>query len=52
MTRKEYLKYKKSFKTVEEFWNSPLLYLMFRSEGQMNSMFIDWTTSIEKELDK
>lgn len=52
MTRKEYLKLKKTFKTIEDFMNSPLLYLMFRSEEQAEAGFISWTTLIEKEINK
>ena len=52
MTRKEYLKMKRTFKTTEEFYNSPLLYLMFRSEEQADASFITWTTLIEKEINK
>lgn len=52
MTRKEYLAEKKKFKEVDEFWQSPLIYLMFRSEDQMESNFVNWTTSIEKDIIK
>ena len=51
MTRQEYLKAKKQIKTIEDFWNSPLLYLMFRSEGQNTVSFVEWTTKMEKELE-
>jgi hypothetical protein len=52
MTRKEYLDMKKKFKSVDEFWKSPALYLMFRSEGQTEANFMHWTTVIEKEIEK
>lgn len=52
MTRKEYLDMKKKFKSIDEFWKSPALYLMFRSEGQTEANFMHWTTTIEKEIEK
>ena len=52
MTRKEYLETKRKFKSVDEFWKSPLLYVMFRSEGQQEASFVHWTSAIEKELEK
>ena len=50
MTRKDYLLEKKKFKTVEEFWQSPLIYVMFRSEEQLDFHFVNWSTSIEMEI--
>lgn len=42
MTRKEYLSMKRSFKTVQDFIDSPLQLIMFRSENQMNPFFPRW----------
>ena len=52
MTRKEYLAEKRKFKSSDEFWVSPLIYKMFRAEGQVTPSFVEWTTNMEKELDK
>ncbi len=52
MSRKDYLAEKKKFKTLDDFWNSPLLYVMFRSEEQIDSNFVNWTTSVELEIKK
>lgn len=52
MSRKEYLAEKRKFKTVDDLWQSPLIYLMFRSEGQPEANFVIWVTTIEKELIK
>jgi hypothetical protein len=51
MSRVEYNKIKKEIKTVEEFWKHPLLYKMFRAEGQVDANFVTWTTSIEKQIE-
>ena len=50
MTRKEYLEEKKKFNTKADFDNSPLLYKMFRAEGQTEANFLVWSNKIEKEL--
>lgn len=52
MTRKEFLAERKKFKTLDDFWNSPLMYLMFRSEGQTDASFINFINNIEKEINK
>lgn len=52
MTRKEYLAEKRKFKTEDEFYKSPLIYLMFRAEGQTEASFPNWTTSVVKEINK
>ena len=44
MTRKEYLAVK--FKTEDDFWKSPLIYVMFRSEDQADASFITWTDAM------
>lgn len=48
MKRKEYLSMK--FKTEEEFWSSPLLYIMFRSEEQIVANFTNWTDSMLRRI--
>lgn len=50
MTRKEYLDMKKQLKTEDEFWSNPHLFLMFRSEGQIEQSFIRWVDLITARL--
>jgi hypothetical protein len=47
MTRKEYLQLKRGL-TYEEIWTHPLLYKMFRSEGQNESFFTRWVENFPR----
>lgn len=47
MTRKEYLTYSKNLKQ-DELLKHPLLYLMFRAEGQGEANFFDWLSKFKK----
>lgn len=47
MTRADYLKISKNL-TQTELCNHPLMYIMFRSEGQGTASFIEWTARFEK----
>lgn len=47
MTRKEYLNYSKGLKQ-SELLEHPLLYVMFRSEGQAQVNFFEWLDRFKK----
>lgn len=48
MTKKEFNEVVKEIISVDHFWKHPLLYKMFRSEGQLNPAFPEWGTKMEK----
>ena len=50
MTRKEFLDLRKSFKTCDEFMDHPLLFVMFRSENQINPAFPHWCEDVIKYI--
>lgn len=50
MSRKDFLSEKKKFKTIQDFWDSPLIYVMFRSEGQTEASFLRFSDEIEKGI--
>jgi hypothetical protein len=47
MTREEYLKYTKG-KTYDEIMGHPLMYKMFRAEGQLDPSFMSWPNKFPK----
>lgn len=52
MTRSEYLKTIKEFKTQEDLYESPLLFLLFRSEEQMEANFSLWIDTVLTRINR
>ena len=48
MTKKEYNKYTKNL-TLEEYYKHPLMYKIFRAEGQLDPNFMTFTDRFSKE---
>lgn len=51
MTRKEFLDAKKKINNIYEYYDSPLMNKMFRSEGQTEASFVTFVTKLEMELE-
>ncbi len=51
MTRKEYLKYTRNM-TEEEYFKHPLMYKIFRAEGQLDPNFLSFSNRFKKNENK
>jgi len=52
MTRKEYLKYTKSIKSEQDYFTHPLMYKLFRAEGQTDANFLTFSDRFKNESKK